>query len=218
MTECHDISLAVVKQSESDLRRALKKSPQDINATNNFGQTALHLSIDWPLGMRILVDAGADTECVDQAGLVPLCYAIERWRVDPIRILGQANCSFRDQRWISVSETTDVEIEKGSLNDHSKMDHQWNFLENIGRELDSPRRRFKYMVRSIILVFDTLLDLIASRRKRLCELARQTIPPSEIARWLPQSSDESQVIDETASRLAFELEYRGIDIPPHLHP
>lgn len=211
MTDCHDVSLAVVKQSESDLRQALFISPHDVNAANQFGQTALHLSIDWPLGMRILLDAGADTECVDQAGLVPLHYAIERLLVDPIRILGQANCSFRDQRWISVSETTHGKMEKGSLVDQSKMDHQWKFLEFL---------IYRSVVKGeeFLLVLDTLLDLIVSRRKRLYDLARQTIPLSEIARWLPQSSDESHVIDETASRLAFELEYRGIHVPPHLHP
>ena len=219
MTDCYDISLAVLKQSESDLQEALSISPHDINATNKFGQTALHLSIDWPLGMRILLKAGADTECVDQAGLVPLQYAVHRLLVDPIRILGQANCSFRDQRWVSASEMTHGEMGKRSVIDHCRMDHQWNFLEMLGMKFwSSIYEECEGLERSLMSVFDTLLELIVSRRKRLCDLARQTIPLSDIARWLPHSSDESHVIDETASSLAFELEYRGIHVPPHLHP
>ena len=233
MTNCHDISLAVIKQSESELRRGLLISPQDVNAKNKFGQTALHLSIDWPLGMRILLDAGADTECVDQANLVPLHYAIERllvtirWHLpwdaasevplDPIRILGEANCSFRDQRHVSNHEMVLEEMGKDSIIDHSIIDHQWHFLKSLGVEMECSRES-NSQGNSLVLIFDTFLDLIAIRRKRLCDLARHTIPLSEIAHWLPHSTDESHVIDETASPLAFELERRGIPIPPHLHP
>ena len=144
MTDCHDISLAVIKQSEGDLRRALLISPQDINAMNKFGQTALHLSIDWPLGLRILLDAGADTECVDQSDFVPLQYAIERLLVDPIRILGEANCSFRQKGRISAYE----EMRKGWIIE--AVDHQWGFLWK-------PGVRFEERETAAMLVFDTLL-------------------------------------------------------------
>ena len=179
-------------------------SPQDINAMNKFGQTALHLSIDWPLGIRILIDAGADTECIDQENMLPLQYAIERLLVDPIRILGEANCSLRQRGQISAYE----EVRKRSIIE--QLDHQWGFLELSELCYKEPER--------VVLVLDTFLDLIVNRRMRLYDLVRQTFPLSEIARWFSHSNDGTHVIDETASRLAFELESRGIHVPPHLHP
>ena len=209
MTDCHDISLAVVKKSESDLRRALSISPQDIDATNKFGQTALHLSIDWPDGMDILLEAGADPECVDQAGSVPLQYAVKRLLVDPIRKLGKAKCSLRQKERISAYETSQEKKVKGLIIE--PVDHQWGFLWEPGKHLDEPES-------AAVLVFDTLLDLLVNWRKELCDRARQTIPLPEIARYLPHSCGGTHVIDETASRLAFEIESRGIYLPPYLHP
>ena len=167
--------------------------------------------------MRILLDAGADTDCVDQAGLVPLQYAIERLLLDPICILGEANCSFRHP-WLSLSETSHGEMVKCKLIDYFPKDHQWRFLGWLGYRSENYQNESDSLGESPMLVLDTLLDFIVSRRKRLCDLARQTIPPSEIAYWLPCSGGESHVIDETASRLVSELEHRGIYVPPHLHP
>ena len=202
--------MAVIKQSESDLLRALLMSPQDINSTNKFGQTALHLSIDWPLGMHILLDAGADTECVDHASRVPLQYAIERMLVDPIRLLGEANCLFRQEERISVYGSSNKQMEEGSNTE--PVDHQWSFLVSEVTDFNSKWRP------SAVLVLATLLDLIISRRKRLLDLAKRTLPFSEMARWCPYGSDGTHVIDEKASGLAFELKSRGIQVPAHLDP
>ena len=201
--------MAVIKQSESDLRRALLISPQDINNANKFGQTALHLSIDWPLGMRILLDAGADTECVDNTSQVPLQYAIARMLVDPICILSEANCLFRQEGRISVRGSSHKEMDEGPNTE--PVDHQWSFLKSL-------EHRFNSRQGPVVLVLDTLLDLITSRRKRLFDLAKRTLPLSEMARWRPDSSDGADVIDEKVSRLAFELKSRGIQVPAHLDP
>ena len=87
--------LAVIKRSESDLRQAIAMSPHEIDDRDGGGSTALHLSVPWLTGVLILVEAGADVDCVETwGGKSLLDLAIFSKSVDLLRILGEADCSF----------------------------------------------------------------------------------------------------------------------------
>lgn len=63
-----------------DARSALHlllESTSDMNAANHIGQTPLHIAALWadPWVIRVLLDAGADSLAMDQAGYSPVCYS-----------------------------------------------------------------------------------------------------------------------------------------------
>ena len=64
-----------MNRSISDLRRLIAKSPACINEQNSAGQTALDIAADWPEGIKILIESGADLSITDKAGMLPITYA-----------------------------------------------------------------------------------------------------------------------------------------------
>lgn len=192
-----------MKRSESDLRQAIATSPHEINDRDNAGSTALHFSVHWPTGVLILVEAGADVDCVttlDSISLLEL--AIRSESVDVLRILGEADCSF-------VKESNS---------------RQWYYLETMdpySRDLFPPGRlssSYTEWSTESAMMAQLLVDFIANRRQRLRDLAFEKVPSSVLTHLLPTKTDEPYIIDEKASRLALELASRGITVPPPLNP
>ena len=198
-TQHYDIMLAVMKRSESDLRQAIAVAPHKINDHDTCGWTALHVAVRWPPGVRILVEAGADVDCVrtfDGKSLLDI--AIEIMSVELLRILAEADCSF-------VKESDN---------------HQWYYLGKI----QTYKRRTSLPPHSDELnaarttVAELLVGFIANRRHRLCDLAFEEVPRSALIHFLPTKTDKPYLIDEKASSLALELTSRGITVPPPLNP
>ena len=207
--------LAILKRSESDLRQAIAISPHEINDRDNAGWTALHLSARWLTGVLILVEAGADVNCIGTInGKSLLDIAIERKSIKLLRILDEADCSF-----VKKSDS-----------------HQWYYLgkiESHGRRTSSQREyrqewttyygtissHYKYneMTTAKTMMAELLVGFIANRRQRLYDLAVEKVPYSVLTYLLPKT-DEPYLMDEKGSRLALELTSRGITVPPPLNP
>ena len=188
-SECNEISLAVVRKSEIDLRRALTLSPHAINETNTMGQTALHLAVDWPAGMHTLLEAGADIDCKDYYMMSPLDYAVRRSLVEPIHILVDAGRSL-EYIFDGLVLKDAVRIEQEHLIPDSAQEN----------------------------VVDLLVDLIIERRQRLGDLAIRTLPAWDLAHFFPHGNHNSYLVDEHASQLFSELPYHGVPVPSALDP
>ena len=208
--------LAILKRSESDLRQAIANSPHEINDRDNVGWTALHLAVRWPTGLLILVEAGADVNCIgtiDRKSLLDIAIGTES--VELLRILGEADCSF---------------VKKS----HS---HQWHYLRKIEshdrrtsfqgehtRQRITHHRKISslYQYHEMTTIKTTMAKLlvgfIANRRQRLCDLAVEKVPYSVLTCLLPTKTEEPYLMDEKGSRLALELTSRGITVPPPLNP
>ena len=206
--------LAVLKRSESDLRQAIAMSPQEINDRDAGGWTALHLSVRWPIGVLILVEAGADVDCVRTLdGYSLLEVAIEIGSIELLRILAEADCSFlkesQPSQWYYLARTDFRDRGVGSEREYSlNLLQPWgNFPEHVN-ELNTTQT----------MMAQLLVGFIANRRQRLCDLALGKVPSSVATRFLPMRADGPYLIDEKASRLALELTSRGITIPPPLNP
>ncbi|CAD6569753.1 MAG: hypothetical protein ASARMPRED_003132 [Alectoria sarmentosa] len=194
-SECNEISLAVVRKSEVDLRRALTVSPRTINETNTLGQTALHLALDWPAGMLTLLEAGADIDCKDYHRMSPLEYAVRRSLVEPIRILGHADCSLFGLYGSSQHLVLDGAV----------------YREQRGQLKKTPNAAAQGAV-------DLLVDLVIDRRQRLCDMAISTLPASDLAHFFPHENHNSYLVDEHASQLLSALPYYGVPVPSALDP
>ncbi|KAL8788613.1 MAG: hypothetical protein Q9195_007208 [Heterodermia aff. obscurata] len=194
--------LAVMNRSESDLRQAIVMSPHELNDCDATGWTALHLSVRWPTGALILIEAGADVDFVGYSGGMSfLDLVLEAGSVELLRILGEADYSF-------------VEESNSS---------QWDCLRNIGcycRESapNNPRRILCELSAEKMMMAQLLVNFIAKRRQRLCDLAFEKVPGSVLAPLLPMKADEPYIVDEKASELVLELTSRGITVPLPLNP
>lgn len=189
---CNDICLAVARKSEVDLQRALAVSPRAINETNNMSQTALHLTVEWPAGMRILLEAGADVDCLDCVMLSPLNYAINRSLIEPIHVLGNADCSLLDYSHSPIS----------------------NDAIRIGEDC----RGKQTLIAEGKMVTDLVVDLVIDRRQRLRDLATRLLPISALTRFYPLGDHDSFLPDEKASRLFSALVHHGIPVLSALDP
>ena len=212
-TQRNEIMLAVMKRSESDLRQAIALSPHEIHGRDSGGWTALHLSVNWPTGMLILIEAGADIDCVGTVvGRSLLDIAIGIDSVELLRILGEADCSFAKGsdscQWyyLRTLELYDPRIIAREEYGHGPISHH-------GRSsLYSKLSTASTTMAQLLVIF------IANRRERLCDLAFEKVPSSVLAGLFPRKTDEPYIIDEKASRLAQELTSRGIAVPPALNP
>ena len=52
--------------------------------------------MEWPRGIDLLLQVGAEINCKDSYNELPLVYAIEMSLVEPIRLLARADCSLID--------------------------------------------------------------------------------------------------------------------------
>ena len=185
---CNSISLAILRKSEVDLQQALTVSPSSINETNNMGQSALHLAVEWPRGMDLLLQAGADVNCRDSRNYSPLFYAVEMSLVEPINLLALADCSL--------------------------LDAGAQFLFERAENLAISAHPNQGQVTAAEMVVNILVDMIADRRQRLYNLANSALPVSDLDRLC----HDSYLPDESASRLYSALLRHGNAVPLALDP
>ena len=102
--EDNELSIAIWHRSEQDLDKVLRESPQLINQINGLVNTPLHLAVDWPYGIRALLQHGAYVDAIDQKGWTPLRYAIEMGISETVSVLVKADCSLCVGGWCYVSD------------------------------------------------------------------------------------------------------------------
>ncbi|KAF7511002.1 hypothetical protein GJ744_005548 [Endocarpon pusillum] len=93
---CGPLSMAIIRRSEKDVRRILANVPSALAERNAVGQTPLHISYGWPLGIKLLLDAGAQDiiDCTDNFGIPAFAYASEFSCPESLELLLEAECSF----------------------------------------------------------------------------------------------------------------------------
>ena len=60
---------------------------------NGLAQTPLHLAVEWPEGVRLLLHHGACVDSIDHMGDTPLYYALTLGNSETVSILMKADCS-----------------------------------------------------------------------------------------------------------------------------
>ena len=207
--------LAVLKRSESDLRQAIAISPQEINDRDTCGWTALQLSsVSWLTGVPILVEAGADVDCVRTLdGRSLLDVAIEMGSIELLRILAEADCSFLKEseasQWYYLAKLDFCDRE---------ISYEGGYSQTRILSAGELPEYFDEWNTTIMMMAQLLVGFIANRRQRLCDLAFEKAPSSVATRFLPMKTDGPYLIDKKASRLALELTSRGITVPLPLNP
>jgi ankyrin repeat protein len=73
---------------QTGIMKILLDEGADINATNNYGATPLHMAAGWhPEGINLLLTAGADANMRDAYGSTPLNYAVRSGNTNTTKII-----------------------------------------------------------------------------------------------------------------------------------
>ncbi|MCJ1408801.1 hypothetical protein MMC19_002877 [Ptychographa xylographoides] len=178
--------MAVIFQSKPQLTRAVAAAPNSINEVNRIGQTPLHLSGDWPTGLRLLLLAGADVNAVDIYGQIPIMCTVRTANVEALQILADAGSP------IYTIESSDL------LSRATRLERQP--YETRGGL--SMKQRAKYT--------DAVITLLAQRRRQLEAFARASLSKRDIKNL---SLSKDRVIDGCVAQCFSALKSQEIAIP-----
>lgn len=165
--------LAVLRRSEVQLRKAIKSSSQSVNEVNNMGQTAINLSLDWPIGIKLLLDAKVELDRADNHGFTPIMNSCERSLLDAVRLLGNAEKSVNAMRALAVAIEKEfkVRVSNGATERTEIAEKIVDYIV----ELESDRRRQLHKLALSSLPSNALNDLELSGLGLLDEHAMSTV-------------------------------------------
>jgi hypothetical protein len=183
--------LAVLRRSEVQLHKAINASPQSVNDPNNVGQTALHFSLEWSIGIRVLLDAKAELNRADNLGYTPIMRACQLSLLDAVQLLGNAGSALH----VGCRAALDV-----------AMDNEFSCrTSNCGTEETKIAEK----------IVDYIIELEADRRRRLSELALTSLPRNAMK---DLESFGDGLLDEHAMSVIWMLKRHNIIVPDALIP
>lgn len=135
-------------RSEIQVREITEKKPASPHEKNAFGQTPLHLAADWPVGISILLNAGAKIIINerDNTGFLPVAYASFSNCLATVQLLVDADCAVYAER---------LDVYEPAPSDDVLWDAKLFGSDEIAQ----------YLVQAV-----------AGRRRRLASIACQTLP------------------------------------------
>ncbi|TGO07536.1 hypothetical protein BTUL_0267g00040 [Botrytis tulipae] len=189
---CGALSSAILQRSEDRMLQILANFPDSAYERNTMGQTPLHLSSDWPIGISHLLRIGGQSlvNKQDCMGYLPVAYALYSKCLPAVQLLLNADSPLHSFRADTINDTLKDVV----------------FFRAEDVFLDALRSSSKDIINCMI---NSLVD----RRNRLGQLAFQSLPTSKTDR-LAISGD--QVLDVHASSTCALLKVFGVDIPPAL--
>ena len=191
--DCNEISQAVLTHSECLVKQAIKHAPHLISKPNAIGQTPLHLSMDWPEGIQILLNAGADVDAADKWRLTPISYAAQHHQHEALRLLEQAGCKLH----------------------YHPLGYQ-DLVETLRADTIAHDGRLSHVQASVQAreaTIDYIISLLRVRRQSLGNLVNTTLDPS-LTKRLDMSPDK--LLDHKASLAVAMLKENGIPVPRSL--
>jgi len=131
--ELGPLSIGIVQKSESKIRDILQRFPESSQERSIQGHTPLHFAANWPVGLRILLDAGFYTllNVDDENWKLPVEYAIFLHSSECVNIFIQAGCTLYSSDGRCVLE--DTLLRNGS----------WEISDVLLQHLARNRRRLK---------------------------------------------------------------------------
>ncbi|KAL8693239.1 MAG: hypothetical protein Q9218_001912 [Villophora microphyllina] len=194
---CNEIAQAVLAESRSWLISAIAQNPLSVNDPNALGQHPLHLSVAWPEGMRLLLNAGAAVDAVDDQGFTPVFYAARLGFLDAMILLDEFDCALH---------SFDPEYHQSLMKAATLLEEQrlWNLEYKPDSLGQTPE--------NAVAIVDTIVRLVVRRCRKLEALVLVSLDPDSVHRL--RLSPES-VLDHKAP-LARSLLEEKIHIPESL--
>lgn len=85
-----------------------------MNDQNNVGQTAIHLSLDWPIDIKVLFDAKADLNRVDEFDCTPIEHAFRLSLPETVRLLAGDGSALEvnRERFLDLAMQTEANVQE----------------------------------------------------------------------------------------------------------
>lgn len=190
----------MLHKAEIRLRDLIRKG---VNVDENHwtGLSPLHFAVQWPIGVRLLLDAGAAVDCVDRNGSTPVFFA-SRWGSEvSFKMLTQAGSKV-------VAYSSPAEILRGSDQaPHSPL--FWAVCNCAKRSKAGERGAEDRQA-----IFVHLVNAIATRRETLRNLALKILSRQDATRlrllW-------TSILDHVAWEVYRTLTYYGDYGKPELY-
>lgn len=146
---CGRLSRALLSRSETQVTEIVDKFPDSLRERNSMGHTPMHLAANWPAGVSILLNAGANNLVNerDNVGFLPVAYATHLDCLASVQLLVGADCASYGQ---------------DLLDEYSYLHEP--LWDSIGRSSDEVAKFF--------------LQALVDRRRRLAGIASQELPCS----------------------------------------
>lgn len=195
---CTEIAQAVLAKSRPRLVLAIDQDTLSVNQPNALGQTPLHLSVYWPEGMRVLLNAGAAMDAADKEGYTPIFYAAAHGLLDAILMLSEAGCAFHNL--VGYRKKYPYLLLEGTIKNE--------YCSARGL----PLAGIFQGTRNATEVFDVVLQLVVQRRRTLEGLARASLSEDSV-RQLGLSPEN--ILDRKAS-IAESMLRKRLHVPESL--
>lgn len=192
-TNPNEICKAVLSRSEPQLITAIETHLDRINEPSFLALRPLHLSVDWPDGIRVLLKYGATVNVTDRKGWTPVDHVIERLALQSLDLFEKAGCALFTRLRLQSAINRDWDYERTPRNDPRKT----NVLNIKIKEEANRRRKLQSLLdhslpecvlRGLAISKDRLLDQQASAAKAALKRHNVSIPP-----WLQTEYDSGTV-------------------------
>ena len=183
----------MLSRSEPQLIAAIETHLDRINEPSFLALRPLHLSVDWPDGIRVLLKYGATVNVTDRKGWTPVDHVIERLALQSLDLFEKAGCALFTRLRLQSAINRDWEYEREGRNDLRKT----NVLKIKIKEEANRRRKLQSLLdhslpecvlRGLAISKDRLLDQQASAAKAALQRHNISIPP-----WLQIEYDSGTV-------------------------
>ncbi len=193
------VSRAVLHKNEAGLQ-ALIRRQANVNENFTTGVSPLHLSISWPVGVKLLLDAGAAVDAFDKYGFTPLKYAYYWGPEESIRLLLKENSTpFRSSSvvWARTHWRERVNLIEAAV----RRDTRYGKAKSTAAtfQLDSTASLFKELVCAL-----------TAQRQALRDFALERLSWQEAANL---GLLETKVLDSKATAVVRALEEKGFQLP-----
>ena len=188
----------MLAESETLLHQAIKRYPHQIDEPNMAAQTPLHLSVRWPKGIKILIDADADINAgYDQGWPPPIFYAAFWHAHESIRLLLEKDCCMHIESppRMMIDATT---LLKYAIKNENSPD---------------PYAKTRASIKDVRLTVEIIASALSTRRRSLENLAMIHLPQVSI---MELGIRPDRVLDSKAGKAIEMLEMKKMSVPPSL--
>ncbi|KAF3808403.1 hypothetical protein GCG54_00013042 [Colletotrichum gloeosporioides] len=210
-----ELSSALIRRSEADVRRLLSQSRDHVLERGHHRHTPLHLSVCWPLGLRILFELANDTcvsiiDATDSAGHTPLQHAIYWANAESVALLLEQNAtvSLEDTSvyvpFLDVERTRSKRRETYDLLTRVLVDRRTEMLRYALEHLPESEL-VRLNLRNMTFLRDTAFEVVGSFKRNLVR------PPAIFKNIRPGSLYHARYMDDILAEALFNAGFDNID-------
>jgi hypothetical protein len=194
--EGSDLLKAVLVRSTDNLVSILDSSPYSVHEKDSWGHSCLHLCVQWPQGLKLLIEHSAKPNVTTKDDNLPLTYACALNFLDSVKLL-IANGSRIDEATLTAC----FGLGNGDIEDA--------VIDGLYHRREALRRLLGDRVPSMRVACDTVLDTKAHKIWSLLDEEGSPMSPDLCVQWRWSVYGVANLTIEIAEKL-YSIGFRDI--------